>query len=130
MLVHQCKRVSSAALVVTCHKGQYFPDLSPAALAAFAAQRAGEAGGEAGEAGGEAGEAGAETGAAGAPSAGSFDRVLCDVPCSGDGTLRKQPQIWRKWSTNAGAGLHALQIMIALRGARVLKPGGLMVYST
>lgn len=27
-----------------------------------------------------------------------FDRILCDVPCSGDGTLRKAPDIWRKWS--------------------------------
>jgi len=26
-----------------------------------------------------------------------FDRVLCDVPCSGDGTLRKAPDLWRKW---------------------------------
>jgi len=26
-----------------------------------------------------------------------FDRVLCDVPCSGDGTLRKAPDMWRKW---------------------------------
>jgi multisite-specific tRNA:(cytosine-C5)-methyltransferase len=25
-----------------------------------------------------------------------FDRVLCDVPCSGDGTLRKAPDMWRK----------------------------------
>lgn len=26
-----------------------------------------------------------------------FDRVLCDVPCSGDGTLRKAPDMWKKW---------------------------------
>jgi len=25
------------------------------------------------------------------------DRILCDVPCSGDGTMRKAPDIWRKW---------------------------------
>ncbi len=25
-----------------------------------------------------------------------FDRILCDVPCSGDGTLRKAPDIWRR----------------------------------
>jgi 16S rRNA C967 or C1407 C5-methylase (RsmB/RsmF family) len=27
-----------------------------------------------------------------------FDRVLCDVPCSGDGTLRKNVAVWFKWS--------------------------------
>jgi 16S rRNA C967 or C1407 C5-methylase (RsmB/RsmF family) len=59
-----------------------------------------------------------------------FDRVLCDVPCSGDGTLRKNPAIWSKWNTSMGVTLHPLQLMIARRGLQVLKTGGLMVYST
>ncbi|KAE9450012.1 hypothetical protein C3L33_18088, partial [Rhododendron williamsianum] len=59
-----------------------------------------------------------------------FDRVLCDVPCSGDGTLRKAPDIWRKWSVGMGNGLHGLQVQIAMRGLSLLKVGGRMVYST
>lgn len=35
-----------------------------------------------------------------------FDRILCDVPCSGDGTLRKNPLIWRTWNPNNAMGLH------------------------
>lgn len=27
-----------------------------------------------------------------------FDRVLCDVICSGDGTFRKSPDMWQSWS--------------------------------
>lgn len=59
-----------------------------------------------------------------------FDRVLADVPCSGDGTLRKAPDAWAKWSPAAGIGLHTLQIEIARRGLQLLKPDGYMVYST
>ncbi|KAK3042964.1 hypothetical protein RJ639_001040, partial [Escallonia herrerae] len=59
-----------------------------------------------------------------------FDRVLCDVPCSGDGTLRKAPDIWRKWAVGMGNGLHCLQVQIAMRGLSLLKVGGRMVYST
>lgn len=59
-----------------------------------------------------------------------FDRVLCDVPCSGDGTLRKNPEIWAKWSARNSHSLHPLQLNIASRGLLLLKPGGLMVYST
>lgn len=35
-----------------------------------------------------------------------YDRILCDVPCSGDGTLRKNPDIWKKWHINGGYNLH------------------------
>jgi 16S rRNA C967 or C1407 C5-methylase (RsmB/RsmF family) len=59
-----------------------------------------------------------------------FDRVLCDVPCSGDGTLRKAPDLWRRWSPNMSRGNHATQIAIAQRGLRLLKVGGRLVYST
>jgi 16S rRNA C967 or C1407 C5-methylase (RsmB/RsmF family) len=59
-----------------------------------------------------------------------FDRVLCDVPCSGDGTLRKNQGLWREWHIGQGITLHPIQLSIVLRGAALLKVGGLMVYST
>lgn len=59
-----------------------------------------------------------------------FDRVLCDVPCSGDGTLRKNQAVWKKWNPMNGVGLHKMQIKIAFRGAQLLKVGGRLVYST
>ena len=34
----------------------------------------------------------------------TFDRVLADVPCSGDGTLRKNMNIWPKWNPNNALG--------------------------
>lgn len=61
---------------------------------------------------------------------GIFDRVLCDVPCSGDGTARKNIGIWRYWTTLGAFGLHTLQLSIALNGARLTKVGGYMCYST
>lgn len=60
----------------------------------------------------------------------TFDRVLCDVPCSGDGTLRKAPDIWRRWNSDMGIALHRLQRQIVDRGVDILKPGGRLVYST
>uniref|UniRef100_A0ACD5Y7R7 Uncharacterized protein n=1 Tax=Avena sativa TaxID=4498 RepID=A0ACD5Y7R7_AVESA len=59
-----------------------------------------------------------------------FDRVLCDVPCSGDGTIRKNHDMWRKWNSSMGNGFHLLQVNIAMRGLALLKVGGRMVYST
>lgn len=59
-----------------------------------------------------------------------FDRVLCDVPCSGDGTLRKNQALWKEWHIGQGLTLHPIQLALALRGAALLKIGGIMVYST
>lgn len=59
-----------------------------------------------------------------------YDRILCDVPCSGDGTLRKNPDLWRKWNVANGNSIHGLQVRIARRGLELLAEGGILVYST
>jgi len=59
-----------------------------------------------------------------------FDRILCDVPCSGDGTIRKNVGIWKKWNPMDGNGLHSLQLRILRRAMRMLRRGGKIVYST
>ncbi|KAL7418626.1 tRNA (cytosine-5-)-methyltransferase ncl1 [Cryptotrichosporon argae] len=59
-----------------------------------------------------------------------FDRILADVPCSGDGTLRKNIEVWAKWGASDGNNLHALQLRILDRAMALLAPGGRLVYST
>jgi tRNA (cytosine34-C5)-methyltransferase len=59
-----------------------------------------------------------------------FDKVLCDVVCSGDGTIRKAPFIFKVWSPKEAINLQKTQIQIALRGCHLLKVGGRLVYST
>ncbi|XP_063701321.1 tRNA (cytosine(34)-C(5))-methyltransferase [Culicoides brevitarsis] len=59
-----------------------------------------------------------------------FDRILADVPCSGDGTMRKNPDIWTRWSIGQGNSLHGLQYRILKRGLELLDIGGRIVYST
>lgn len=59
-----------------------------------------------------------------------FDRILCDVPCSGDGTLRKNPDVWKKWSVANANNFHGMQCKILKRGIELLKENGLLVYST
>ena len=87
-----------------------------------------------------------------------FDRVLADVPCSGDGTLRKNIDAWPKWNAAAAHNLHPLvawltrlfwrvllwlvrmfdgmfcfsrlQSRILKRGLDILEVGGRLVYST
>ena len=60
---------------------------------------------------------------------GRFDRVLCDVPCSGFGTLRRKPEIRYK-PLDTLDGLPQVQYQILENAARCLGPGGRLVYST
>jgi 16S rRNA (cytosine967-C5)-methyltransferase len=62
--------------------------------------------------------------------AGKIDRVLVDAPCSGMGTLRRNPDLkWRQ--TPAGVlELNQKQTNILASAARLLKPGGRLVYAT
>ncbi len=50
-----------------------------------------------------------------------YDRILADVPCSGDGTMRKNPDVWTSWRPNNTLNLHAMQFRIAQRGLELLK---------
>ena len=59
-----------------------------------------------------------------------FDRILCDVPCSGDGTMRKNILLWKRWNPMDAIGLHRLQINILNRACALLKVDGYLVYST
>ncbi|WVZ65281.1 hypothetical protein U9M48_014675 [Paspalum notatum var. saurae] len=106
LLIHQTKRMCTANLIVTNHEAQNFPGCN---IAKFCPETCMD----------EAKLQRLE-----------FDRVLCDVPCSGDGTFRKAPDMWRKWNAGMGNGLHRLQVEIAMRGMGLLKVGGRMVYST
>ena len=63
-------------------------------------------------------------------SPGAYDRIICDVPCSGDGTIRKDRKVFRVWHPEYGLDLHPLQLRIAMRGIALLKKGGYMTYST
>jgi len=59
-----------------------------------------------------------------------FDRVLIDAPCSAEGTLRKSPSL-RDGATEATIRrLAGIQRRLILRGYELLKPGGVLVYST
>ncbi|KAF8475642.1 S-adenosyl-L-methionine-dependent methyltransferase, partial [Kalaharituber pfeilii] len=59
-----------------------------------------------------------------------YDRILADVPCSGDGTSRKNYNVWKEWAPYSGLNLHLIQVRILVRGLQMLKVGGRLVYST
>jgi 16S rRNA (cytosine967-C5)-methyltransferase len=61
---------------------------------------------------------------------GRFDRVLLDAPCSGTGTLRKNPEIRYRLSQVSIARLAASQVEILTAACGLLSPGGFLLYAT
>ncbi|KAM3425470.1 Multisite-specific tRNA:(cytosine-C(5))-methyltransferase trm4a [Cercospora zeina] len=104
MLVHQVKRLNSPNLIVTNHDATLFPSIALPSQTDGAGNKAGKWL--------------------------KFDRILADVPCSGDGTCRKNPNIWKDWSPQNGLGLYVTQVRILTRALQMLKVGGRVVYST
>jgi 16S rRNA (cytosine967-C5)-methyltransferase len=62
--------------------------------------------------------------------AGKIDRVLVDAPCSGLGTLRRNPDVKWRQTPQSLAELNAKQISILSGAARLVKVGGRLVYAT
>lgn len=60
----------------------------------------------------------------------SFDRILIDAPCSGEGTIRKDPDAMKNWSLNAIENISQTQKALIQSAFLALKPGGTLVYST
>ncbi|KAI5919868.1 S-adenosyl-L-methionine-dependent methyltransferase [Camillea tinctor] len=102
MLVHQLKRLSSPNLLVTNHDATLYPSIR--------IRR--------------------DPNSADKNPFLKFDRILADVPCSGDGTLRKNVSLWKDWLPGSALGLHATQSRILVRALQMLKVGGRVVYST
>ena len=105
MLIHQVKRLSSPNLVVTNHDATMFPSIKipPDATSSGDHLKARYL---------------------------KFDRILADVPCSGDGTCRKNVNVWKDWTPGNALGLFLTQVRILVRALQMLKVGGRVVYST
>lgn len=60
----------------------------------------------------------------------SFDAVLLDAPCSGEGTVRKDPDAFKNWSLAHLEEMTDTQKRLLVSAFKTLKPGGQLVYST
>ena len=61
---------------------------------------------------------------------GFFDKILIDAPCSGEGMFRKNPGMMKDWETYGPKHYSELQRSIVPHAIRMLKPGGMLLYST
>ncbi|KAF2757707.1 S-adenosyl-L-methionine-dependent methyltransferase [Pseudovirgaria hyperparasitica] len=100
MLVHQIKRLNSPNFIVTNHDARMFPSIITKAEPGKPREYL------------------------------KFDRILADVPCTGDGTTRKNVSVWKDWTRQNALGLYATQVQILVRALQMLKVGGRVVYST
>ena len=62
--------------------------------------------------------------------AASFDRVLVDAPCTGSGTWRRHPEQKKRLTEDRLAELMASQDDVLANAAKLVKPGGRMIYAT
>ena len=60
----------------------------------------------------------------------SFDKILIDAPCSGEGMFRKEPELIKSWLERGNEYYANIQKGIIKKALDLLKPGGKMVYST
>ena len=59
-----------------------------------------------------------------------FDKVLVDAPCSGEGMFRRHPEARQEWTPASPQGCAERQLHILSHAARMLRPGGTLVFST
>jgi NOL1/NOP2/sun family putative RNA methylase len=60
----------------------------------------------------------------------SFDKILVDAPCSGEGTIRKSLKTFNMWNEKVIINLSKLQKKLAVEALKCLNVGGEMIYST
>lgn len=61
---------------------------------------------------------------------GYFDKIMVDAPCSGEGMFRRHPEARAEWQEASPVGCAERQLYILEHAARMLRPGGRMVFST
>lgn len=59
-----------------------------------------------------------------------FDKVLIDAPCSGEGMFHKEPKMIQYWEEQPPSYYAKIQKELILLGTRMLRPGGMLLYST
>lgn len=59
-----------------------------------------------------------------------FDKIMLDAPCSGEGMFRKEEALARDWTPEKSAELSQIQKSLILQAADMLRPGGMLLYST